>query len=171
MTRPTMLAAMMAISVVAGTASAIAGAPAPVYIHMNGANMFLERLVFVSPGQKVVFVNEDTGPHALQGYHPATGALDKRFYDPVLQGTPGKGHPVHSFTISFRHQGPRFYFCAVHAMLMQAPGPVWAPKKRPTVHGFGTPMAGEIVVTTDKGLLADNPKTAHEKILASYFGG
>ena len=165
--RLAVLTATMALS----AGAAFAAAPPPVYVHMNGANMFLERLVFVRPGQKLVFVNEDTGPHAIQGYNPATGKLAKRFHDPVLQGTKGAGHKVHTFSISFKHQGPRFYFCPVHAMLMKAPGPVWAPKKRPTVHGFGTPMSGEVIVTTDPALLADNPKTAHEKILKGYFGG
>ena len=44
-------------------------------------------------------------------------------------------------------------------------------KVRPGVHGFGDPMAGLIIVTTDKKLLQDNPKTASEKILPNYFGG
>jgi plastocyanin len=166
------LTAALALGAGAATFARAAGAaPPPVYVHMNGANMFLERLVFVRPGQKLVFVNEDTGPHAIQGFNPATGKLSKRFHDPVLQGTKGTGHKVHTFAISFRHQGPRYYFCPVHAMLMKAPGPVWAAQKRPTVHGFGTPMAGQVVVTTDPALLADNPKTAHEKILPKYFGG
>ena len=47
------------------TAGAALAAPPPVYVHMNGANMFLERLVFVRPGQKLVFVNEDTGAHGI----------------------------------------------------------------------------------------------------------
>ncbi|CAG4904494.1 unnamed protein product [Acidocella sp. C78] len=154
----------------AATASA-ASPPQPVYIHMNGANEFLERLVFVRPGQKVVFVNEDTGPHAILGYNPQTGAASKTFDDPALGGTPGRGHKLHTYAISFRHQGPQWYYCPVHAELAKAPGGVWLPKVRPGVHGFGTPMAGLIVVTTDPALLKDNPATSAAKILPGYFGG
>lgn len=143
----------------------------PVYIHMNGGNEFLERLVFVTPGQKVIFVNEDTGPHAIRGYDPATGAKSKTFDDAVIKGTPGAGHKVATYAISFAHQGVQWYYCPVHAELAKAPGGVWWPKVRPGVHGFGTPMAGAIVVTTDTKMLADNPKTSHEKILPNYFGG
>ncbi|MDE2005769.1 MAG: Cupredoxin [Rhodospirillales bacterium] len=164
-----LILASAALALVAGAARA--NPPPPVYVHMNGANMFLERTVFIRPGQKLVFVNQDTGPHGLQGYNPATGKLDPRFHDTVLPGTKGAGHTVHSFTVTFRHQGVFDYFCPVHAMLMKAPGPVWAPMKRPTVHGFGTPMSGEVIVTTDRALLADNPKTAHERIVPGYFGG
>ncbi|OZB40782.1 MAG: hypothetical protein B7X48_03715 [Acidiphilium sp. 34-60-192] len=107
----------------------------PIYVHMNGANMFLERTVFAAPGQTVIFVNEDTGGHTIIGYNPSTGATSKRF-DGVVAG------------------GNRF-----------------VAKVRPGVHGFGDPMAGRIIVTTDPTLLAENPKTAHEKILPAYFGG
>ncbi len=143
----------------------------PVYIHMNGANEFLERLVFVRPGQKVVFVNEDTGDHAIQGYNPETGAKSKVFRDKVISGTPGPHHPVHTYTISFAHQGPQFYFCPVHAQLKKGPGGVWLPVRRSTTHGFGAAMAGEIIVTNDRALLARNPKTAWKKILPKFFGG
>lgn len=152
-------------------AVAEAATPPPVFVHMNGANEFLERLVFVQPGQKVVFVNEDTGPHAVQGYNPATGTKGKRFDDPALMGTPGTGHQVHTYSISFAHQGVHWYYCPVHADLVKAPGDVWWPKVRHGVHGFGTPMAGIVVVTTNKPLLADNPSTASRKILPKYFGG
>lgn len=148
-----------------------AATPKPVYIHMNGGNEFLERLVFVRPGQKVIFVNEDTGPHAIRGYNPATGAKSKTFDDPVLNGTPGKGHAIHTYSISFAHSGVQWYYCPVHAELEKAPGGVFWPKVRPGVHGFGTPMAGVIVVTTDPKMLAENPKSASEKILPDFFGG
>ena len=148
-----------------------AGTPSPVYVHMNGANEFLERLVFVRPGQKVVFVNEDTGPHAVRGYAPHTGAKSQSFDDPDLKGTPGKGHGVHTYSISFKHQGVNWYYCPIHAELAKAPGGGYWPKVRPGVNGFGTPMAGVIVVTKDKALLADNPKTASQKVLPDFFGG
>ena len=146
-------------------------APPPVYIHMNGKNEFLERLVFVRPGQDVVFVNEDTGPHSIRGYNPATGAQSKTFYKPAIMGTPDARHPVSTYTISFPHQGVRHYYCPVHALISKGPGGAWLPVKRPTTHGFDTPMAGTIIVTDDKALLSDNPKTASEKIMPSFFGG
>ncbi|WP_291343696.1 Cupredoxin [Acidiphilium sp. 20-67-58] len=166
------LALGLASALILGAATAHAASPPqPVYIHMNGANEFLERLVFVHPGQKVVFVNEDTGPHAILGYNPQTGAASKTFDDPALAGTPGKGHKLHTYAISFRHQGPQWYYCPVHAGLTKAPGGVWMPKVRPGVHGFGTPMAGVIIVTRDAALLKDNPATSHSKVLPGYFGG
>ncbi|TAL81375.1 MAG: Cupredoxin [Candidimonas sp.] len=143
---------------------------APVYVHMNGANMFLENVVVVRPGQNVVFIDQDTGPHAIIGYNPSTGQTSTRF-DGAVQGTTGRGHPVSTYAIAFKHPGLKFYYCAVHAELVKEPGGRTVPKKRLTVHGFGDPMAGLIIVSTDKKLLADNPPTTREKILPSYFGG
>ncbi len=151
-------------------AQAAPASPPPVYVHMNGANEFLENVVTVRPGQAVVFVDEDTGPHTIVGYNPLTGKTSKRF-DGAVAGTPGPGHPVHTYTIRFRHPGLKFYYCSIHAELEHEPGGVTAPKKRPTVHGFGDPMDGLIIVTTDKKLLRDNPATSHERILPKYFGG
>ncbi len=151
-------------------AQAAPAARAPVYVHMNGANMFLENVVVVQPGQPVVFVDEDTGAHTIIGYNPATGATSKTF-EGAVQGTPGPGHAVHTYTITFRHPGLKYYYCSVHAKLVKEPGGRTVPKKRPTVHGFGDPMAGLIIVTDDPHLLADNPKTGRSKILPSYFGG
>lgn len=151
--------------------SARAAALSPVFIHMNGANEFLERLVFVRPGQDVVFVNEDTGPHGIRGYDAKTGVQSKTFYKPAIMGTPGAQHPVHTYAISFPHQGVQHYYCPVHAYIAKGPGGVWLPVRRPTTHGFGAAMAGTIVVTDDKALLADNPKTASKKILPKFFGG
>ena len=151
-------------------ASLAAPAAPPVYVHMNGANMFLENVVAVRPGQKVVFVNEDTGDHTIIGYDPLDGKTSKRF-DGDVTGTPGAGHAVSTYTIAFAHTGLQFYYCSVHAELMKEPGGRTMPKKRPTVHGFGDPMAGLIIVTNDKRLLRDNPPTSHEKILPDYFGG
>ncbi len=145
-------------------------ARAPVYVHMNGANMFLENVVVVRPGQPVVFVDEDTGAHTIVGYNPSTGAMSNTF-DGAVQGTPGPGHAVHTYTITFHHPGLKYYYCSVHAELVKEPGGKTVPKKRPTVHGFGDPMAGLIIVTDDPHLLADNPKTASSKILPHYFGG
>ncbi|CAZ88274.1 hypothetical protein [Thiomonas arsenitoxydans] len=130
-----------------GSFAATAATPqaTPVYVHMNGA-------------------------HTIIGYNPLTGKTSTRF-DGAVQGTPGPGHPVSTYAIAFKHPGLQFYYCSVHAELMKEPGGRTVPKKRPTVHGFGDPMAGLIIVTTDKRLLADNPPTTHEKILPGYFGG
>lgn len=162
-------AAALAFGLLLAPASRAAAAP-PVYVHMNGANMFLESVVVVRPGQPVVFVDQDTGAHTIIGYDPLTGRTSKRF-DGSVQGTPGPGHPVHTYTIAFKHPGLQFYYCSVHAELVKEPGGRTVPKKRPTVHGFGDPMAGLIIVTTDPALLAANPPTSHQKILPNYFGG
>lgn len=147
-----------------------AAAPPPVYVHMNGANMFLEGVVAVRPGQKVVFVNEDTGAHTIIGYNPKTGANSKTF-DGAVAGTKGAGHKISTYTISFKHQGLQYYYCSVHALIKKQPGNSYVATVRPGVHGFGDPMAGLIIVTTDKTLLSENPKTASEKVLPHYFGG
>jgi plastocyanin len=154
----------------APAAFAVAAPLHPVYIHMNGENVFLESVVAVYPGQPVVFVNEDTGLHMVQGYSPHTGKADPRFTG-VLDGTPGPGHPVHTLTFRFRHQGFDFYYCPVHAELVKGPGGVFVPIKRPTVGGFGTPMAGLILVTDDPALVRADPPTSQEKILPGFFGG
>ncbi|MHB1544343.1 MAG: cupredoxin domain-containing protein [Gammaproteobacteria bacterium] len=156
----------------AGVASCSAAAPLlkPVYIHMNGANMFLENVVAVQPGQPVIFVNEDTGIHMVLGYNPLTGKANPHFNGTLL-GTPGPSHPVHTYTIRFSHPGVYYYYCPVHAMLKVAPGNIHVPVKRPTVHGFGTPMAGLIIVTNESALVHDNPPTSQDKVLPGYFTG
>lgn len=155
-----------------GLAACSAAAPAlnPVYVHMNGANMFLENVVAVRPGQPIVFVNEDTGIHMVQGYNPLTGKANPKF-SATLLGTPGPNHPVHTYAIRFTHPGIYYYYCPIHAMLKMAPGGIHVPFKRPTVHGFGTPMAGLIIVTTDSALIRDNPPSSQHKILPGYFTG
>lgn len=163
-------AALTASALMLATATQAAPTAPRVYVHMNGANMFLENVVAVRPGQKVVFVDEDTGTHTIIGYSPSTGKTSKRF-DGAVEGTPGPGHPVSTYTISFPQTGLQFYYCSVHAELVKEPGGRTVPKKRPTVHGFGDPMAGLIIVTTDRRLLAENPPTSREKILPNYFGG
>ncbi len=158
------------VLVFAPTVFAAALPPRPVYIHMNGENVFLESVVAVYPGQPVVFVNEDTGLHMVQGYNPLTGKPDPRFTG-VLDGTPGPSHPVHTLTFRFHHPGFDFYYCPVHAELVRGPGGVYVPIKRPTVGGFGTPMAGVIIVTTDPALVRADPSTSDQEILPGFFGG
>jgi len=165
LTRTALIAATLALPL-----AAQAAAPKPVYIHMNGANMFLENPVAVRPGQAVVFVNEDTGGHTIIGYSAATGKTSTSF-DGAVAGTKGAADGVHTYTVRFKHQGIVHYYCSVHAILAQEPGGRTVAKVRPGVDGFGDPMAGTIIVTNDAKLLADNPKTTSEKVLPGYFGG
>jgi plastocyanin len=151
-------------------APALARAAAPVYVHMNGGNYFLEPVVAVRPGQPVVFVNQDTGAHTIAGYNPLTGALSRRF-EATLAGTKGPGHKLATYTVSFAKAGFKPYLCTVHARLASTFGGAVQPVKRAGTHGFKGPMAGLIVVTTDPALLADNPPTAAEKIVPGFFGG
>ncbi|MCL5799680.1 MAG: hypothetical protein M1574_06280, partial [Gammaproteobacteria bacterium] len=113
----------------------VAASPSPVYVHMNGHNMFLENVVAVAPGQPVVFVNEDTGMHMVLGYNPLTGKVNPKFSG-SLMGTPGPAHPVSTYRVRFTKPGVYYYFCPVHAELKKAPGNVYVPIKRPGVHGF-----------------------------------
>src|SRR5579875_1412123 len=142
-------------------APALARAAAPVYVHMNGGNYFLE---------PVVFVNQDTGAHTIAGYNPLTGALSRRF-EATLAGTKGPGHKLATYTVSFAKAGFKPYLCTVHARLASTFGGAVQPVKRAGTHGLKGPMAGLIVVTTDPALLADNPPTAAEKIVPGFFGG
>ena len=142
----------------------------PVYVHMNGANDFLESVVVVRPGQPVVWVNQDTGPHIIEGYNPMTGRrplyLDKR-----IEGTPGAGHKVHTVEHVFRRIGIHYYFCPVHAHLVKVFGARVQPAKRTTVGGFGGAMRGLVIVTRDPALLKENPPSSRKKILPHFFGG
>lgn len=170
MTSRILIAAFAAFVTAGGLPSARAASPNPVYIHMNGANQFLENVVAVLPGQDVVFVNEDTGNHTIIGFNPATGKISTRF-NGVVAGTEGPGHPVHTYSISFPHRGIMNYYCSVHAVLANQPSGLTAAEIRPGMDSYGTPMSGIIIVTTDPKLLADNPKPAAEKILPKFFGG
>ena len=146
------------------------GSSAPVYIHMNGGNEFLEPTVAVSPGEPVVFVNEDTEPHTVLGYHPSTGKLNPAI-DGDPAGTPGAGHPVATYTVSLKKPGIYAYYCSVHAVLAKTYGSAVQPAHRPGVHGYPGAMAGEIIVTTDPSLIAQNPASSAKKVLNGYFGG
>ena len=54
---------------------------------------------------------------------------------------------------------------------MKTFGKAVQPVKRMGTHGFKGPMAGLIVVTTDRTLLARNPPTTAEKTVKGFFGG
>ncbi len=149
--------------------AAAAGSLPPVYIHMNGFNAFVESVVAVRPGQPVIFVDEDTGAHTIQGYNPATGKPTKLFG--MVLGTKGPGHKISTFTYVPKTPGIHFYYCTMHAMLEKVYHNTVQPAHRPTAHGFAGAMAGEIIVTKDASLLAQNPATCGKKILTDYFGG
>jgi plastocyanin len=151
------------------SATAARAAP-PVYVHTNGGNYFLEPEVAVRPGQQVIFVNQDTGGHTVVGYNPQTGATSSGFNGTLL-GTKGPGHKISTYAVSFSQPGFEPYFCSVHAQLETTFGKAVQPAKRPGTHGFKGPMAGLIVVTTDPGLLAQNPPTTAERIVPGFFGG
>ncbi|MHB8178402.1 MAG: cupredoxin domain-containing protein [Vulcanimicrobiaceae bacterium] len=143
---------------------------APVYVHMNGANEFLESVVAVRPGQPVIFVNEDTGMHTIVGFNPATGHTPAYGINGVVQGTPGPGHPVSTYRVSFAKPGFYAYYCSVHAKLLPTFGKGVTAVKRAHADGYAA-MSGVIVVTTDPALPAGNPATSRRRILPGYFGG
>jgi plastocyanin len=163
--------ATAAIALAALFAPALAQATAlrPVYVHTNGGNYFLEPVVAVRPGQKVVFVNQDTGGgHTVVGYNPLTGATSKRFNGTLLTA---KDHKVSTYTVSFSKSGFEPYLCTVHAVLEKTFGKAVQPAKRVGTHGFKGAMAGLIIVTTDPALLARNPPTTKERVVKGFFGG
>ncbi|HVA38974.1 MAG TPA: Cupredoxin [Candidatus Dormibacteraeota bacterium] len=147
-----------------------AAAESPVYVHMNGANDFLEPVVAVRPGQAVVFVNQDTGIHTIIGYDPATGKVLSNI-DGDVKGTPGAGHPVAAYTVKLTKPGIYSYYCSVHAQLVKTFGGAVQAAPRKGVDGFGGAMAGVIIVTSDPHLLGANPKTSARKILPGFYGG
>ncbi len=143
----------------------------PVYVHMDGANAFVESVVAVHPGQPVVFVNEDTGDHMVNGYHRQTGLPDNIINSGMLMGTTGPKAGVHTCRVVISKPGIYSYYCPVHAILSKIYHHSVQPAHRPGVHGFPGAMAGIIIVTTDPALIADNPPSSHKKILPDYFGG
>jgi len=152
------------------TANAQSEQAGPVYVHMNGKNDFLESVVAVRPGQAVVFVNQDTGEHAVQGYDPIDGKLVKTFSD-RLGGSKGEGHAYATYKITFSDEGFHFYYCPIHAELQNVFKQEVQPAHRKGVPGYAGAMAGVIVVTVDKALLDSNPKSSHEETLSGFWGG
>ncbi len=144
--------------------------PSTIFVHMDGANAFVEPVVAVKPGQPVVFVNEDTGMHMIDSYNPLNGK-PTHYMKGVVQGTPGPHGKIDYYEVKFKHPGFYYYYCPVHAILAKIYHGSVQPAHRPGVHGFPGAMAGLIVVTTDKALLKENPPTSHQRILSDYFGG
>ena len=154
--------------------TALAATATPVYIHMNGLNDFLPKLVFVKPGQPVEFVNQDQGAHSIHGYKPVGGGHLKHMDDMSLQGTPGPGHKVHTYTVTFKHVGVHYYIGTIHAHLVsvyKAPSgsAYYLPAKRKGIPGYRGSMAGVIVVTREKALLKSDPAITHRKILPKFW--
>jgi plastocyanin len=161
-------------------ASAKAASLPPIYVHTNGTNDFLESVVAVRPGQAVEFVNEDTGGHTIVGYEPFKGGAMIKGFNGTVLGTTGPGHKISTYRISFAHTGVYPYYCSVHARLAKVYDHgddhyvAAVPTTKvlgPPIDGYGGPMSGVIIVTTDPRILAITPATAHEKILKDYFGG
>ncbi len=144
--------------------------PSAIFVHMDGANAFVESVVAVKPGEPVVFVNEDTGMHMIDSYNPLNGKLT-HYMKGVVQGTTGPKGKIDYYEVKFKHPGFYYYYCPVHAILAKIYNGSVQPAHRPGVHGFPGAMAGLIVVTTDKALLSENPPTSHKQILSNYFGG
>lgn len=166
--------AALAVIGLASTGSALAATPSPVYVHMNGLNDFLPKVIFARPGQPVIFVNQDQGPHSIHAYDPVGGRHLKALDDVILQGTPGPGHKVHTYKVTFNHPGVHYYICTVHAHLVPvyktASGETYdLPAKREGVHGYRGSMAGVVIVTNEAALLKSNPPITHRRILKKFW--
>ncbi len=171
---PALVIAMLVTLVVRLAPKSIAApgqaGPTPVYVHMDGANAFVEPVVAVKPGQPVAFVNEDTGMHMIDSYNPLTGKITSAMAG-VVQGTTGPTGTISTYKVAFKLPGFYYYYCPVHAVLSKIYHHSVQAAHRPGVHGFPGSMAGLIVVTTDKALIAENPPSSHKRILSDYFGG
>jgi len=142
-----------------------------VYVHMNAANSFLEPVVSIRPGQRVIFVNEDTGPHTVIGFNARTGREPAYGINGNVAGTAGPGHPVSTYAVTLHTPGIYQYYCSVHARLVKTLGESVQVGPRKGIHGFGGVMAGTIVVTKDPSLLRGNPPSTSRKVLPKFFGG
>ena len=154
--------------------AALAGTTKPVYVHMNGLNDFLPKVVFVRPGQPVVFVNQDQGAHSIHAYDPVGGSHLKAMDDVSLQGTPGPGHTVHTYKVTFKHEGAHYYICTIHAHLVSVyKSPSGKnfdlPAKRKGIPGYRGSMAGVVIVTREASLLKSDPPITHRRILKKFW--
>lgn len=170
---PTGALGLAFISLICG-GTALAATARPVYVHMNGLNDFLPKVVFVQPGQPVVFVNQDQGPHSIHAYDPVGGGHLKALDDMVLQGTPGPGHTVHTYKVTFENVGVHYYICTIHAHLVSvyktpAGKDYELPAKRQGIHGYRGSMAGVVIVTREAALLNSNPPITHQRILKKFW--
>lgn len=157
-----------------GSAVAHAASPSPIYVHMNGLNDFLPKVVFVRPGQPVTFVNQDQGSHSIHGYSPVGGSLMKGMDEQLISGTPGPGHPVHTYTVTFNRIGVHYYLCTVHAHLVKIYQPpsgegYFLPARRARTNGYTGSMAGVVIVTKEAALLESDPPITHERLLPRFW--
>jgi len=165
---------MLAIGL-AGSGLAEAASPSPVYIHMNGLNDFLPKVVFVRPGQPVVWVNQDQGAHSIHGYKVLDGGHLKNMDKMSLSGTPGPGHKVHTYSVTFHSVGAHYYVCTIHAHLVKvyadpSGGSYYLPAKRHGIPGYRGSMAGVVVVTREPALLHSDPPITHKRVLKKFWG-
>lgn len=146
----------------------------PIYIHMNGLNDFLPRIVFVRPKQHVTFVNQDQGAHSIHGYQLIGGEHLKDMDKVSIQGTPGPGHPVHTYTVDFKKPGVYYYICTIHAHLVKVyrdpnGGTYYLPARRKGIPGYKGSMSGAIIVTREAALLKENPPIVHKRLLPKFW--
>lgn len=125
----------------AGAGAAYA-TPSPIYVHMNGLNDFLPKVVFVRPGQPVIWVNQDQGDHTIHAYNPRGGV---HYYLCTVH--------AHLVKVYAPTSGKAYYL----------------PAKRTGTHGYRGSMAGVIVVTRESALLRSNPPIVHQKILKKFW--
>jgi plastocyanin len=151
--------------------STVYPAAAPVYVHMNGTNYFLESSVAVEPGQPVVFVSQDTGgAHTIVGFDATTGGA-LSVINGKVEKTAGPGHRVDTYTVRFNTVGVYQYYCSIHAILRKTFAGSVQPAHRPGIDGFTGAMAGTIVVTRDRTLIGANPQSSKVLIVPGFFGG
>lgn len=155
--------------------SALASSNAgPVYVHMNGLNDFLPRVVFARPGERVVFVNEDAGAHSVHGYRLIGGKKLKDMDDAALAGMSGPDAKPHTYTVRFKKPGVHYYLCTVHAHLVDvyktSGGEDYSlPAPRQGIPGYGGTMSGVVVVTREPALLDSNPPITHRRVLKKLW--
>jgi len=172
MHRLTLAASAVALGLLfAGCSGAAAKLPqSTVYVHMNGGNHFLEPVVAVAPGERITFVNQDTGgDHTIVGFSPMKGQPAPNINGHVAAAVANGSTPT--YTAHLDHVGTYNYYCSLHAVLVKDFGGTIEPAYRTGVDGYKEAMAGIIVVTTDRALIRDNPATTHEKVVPGYFGG
>ena len=164
-------AVIAASLLIACSSGASASSSAPVYVHMNGGNHFLEPVVAVAPGQPVVFVNQDTGgEHTIVGFSQIAGQPAASIHG-VVGAAAANGSKIPTYKVHFDHIGIYNYYCSVHAILVKSFGGTVQPAYRTGVDGYKEAMAGVIVVTHDAAVIKKNPATSTERIVPGYFGG
>lgn len=169
-----LVGAALAVAIFTSPSVLAASAANPIYVHMNGLNDFLPRVVFASPDEKVVFVNEDTGTHSVHGYSLIGGNRLKDMDDTALAGMASADAQPHTYTVHFAKPGTYYYLCTVHAHLVkvyraQGGSNYFMPARRQAIPGYGGTMSGVVIVTRDRGLLDSNPPITHQRVLKGLW--